>query len=249
MKSRDQIWVEGYVVRDPARRASNFRSERSLDDDLVAGAVVADIRRRHSRDNPNHSRSRCNARRNLSARRSNYRAVRRRGQRGLLRWPVGLSASVSVKDAYVIPAVGQSIGALAVLDLGVKNATLGHLGSRFRGSRVASVSDTRRDSLHQPGWSLLFERARRPERFERHVEILRGVLDKRIPFFGICFGNQLLGRALGFETYKLNTGHRGINQPVLDKKAGRIEITAHNHGFAVNASTDGVIDSPSGFGG
>ena len=80
-----------------------------------------------------------------------------------------------------------------------------------------------------------------------HVELLRGVLDEGLPFFGICFGNQLLGRALGFGTYKLPFGHRGINQPVLDKPTGRVEITAHNHGFAVDAPLEGV-DSPNGYG-
>ncbi len=74
------------------------------------------------------------------------------------------------------------------------------------------------------------------------------MLHDGLPFFGICFGNQLLGRALGFGTYKLPYGHRGINQPVLDKATGRIEITAHNHGFAVDAPLEGVVDSPAGFG-
>jgi hypothetical protein len=74
------------------------------------------------------------------------------------------------------------------------------------------------------------------------------VLDDGLPFFGICFGNQLLGRALGFGTYKLPFGHRGINQPVLDKQTGRVEITAHNHGFAVDAPLEGEIDSPNGYG-
>ena len=73
-------------------------------------------------------------------------------------------------------------------------------------------------------------------------------LDERLPFFGICFGNQLLGRALGLDTYKLPFGHRGINQPVLDKATGRVEITAHNHGFAVDAPVEGVFESPHGYG-
>ncbi len=74
------------------------------------------------------------------------------------------------------------------------------------------------------------------------------MLTRGIPFFGICFGNQLLGRALGFGTYKLPFGHRGINQPVLDRRTGRVEITAHNHGFAVDAPLDGPVESPAGFG-
>jgi carbamoyl-phosphate synthase small subunit len=80
------------------------------------------------------------------------------------------------------------------------------------------------------------------------VALLRGLLVDGLPFFGICFGNQLLGRALGLGTYKLPFGHRGINQPVLDKTTGKVEITAQNHGFAVDAPIDAVIDSPNGYG-
>jgi carbamoyl-phosphate synthase small subunit len=69
------------------------------------------------------------------------------------------------------------------------------------------------------------------------------VLDAEVPLFGICFGNQILGRALGFGTYKLRFGHRGINQPVMDRTTGKVEITAHNHGFAVDAPRDGVADT------
>ncbi|MBZ4296056.1 gamma-glutamyl-gamma-aminobutyrate hydrolase family protein, partial [Mycobacterium tuberculosis] len=76
------------------------------------------------------------------------------------------------------------------------------------------------------------------------VELLREVLDARIPFFGICFGNQLLGRALGFGTYKLTFGHRGINQPVKDLATGTVEITSQNHGFAVDAPVGETVTAP-----
>jgi len=244
-----QIWVEGYVVRDPARRASNFRSERSLDDDLVAGAVVG--------ISGVDTRAITRIIREAGAMRAGIFPLDGRTTEQFVAAVTvaptmagrNLSADVSVKDAYVIPAVGQSIGALAVLDLGVKNATLGHLAARGFEVHVLPQSVTLDEILSINPVGVFYSNGPGdPSASERHVEILRGVLDKRIPFFGICFGNQLLGRALGFETYKLKYGHRGINQPVLDKKTGRIEITAHNHGFAVDASTDGVIDSPSGFG-
>ena len=69
------------------------------------------------------------------------------------------------------------------------------------------------------------------------VATVRELLRRRVPIFGICFGNQILGRAFGFGTYKLGYGHRGINQPVQDRRTGKVEITAHNHGFAVDAPT------------
>jgi carbamoyl-phosphate synthase small subunit len=85
-----------------------------------------------------------------------------------------------------------------------------------------------------------------PASAESEVALLREVLDARIPFFGICFGNQLLGRALGFGTYKLKYGHRGINQPVMDRRTGKVEVTSHNHGFAVDAPVDRDSDTPYG---
>ena len=85
-----------------------------------------------------------------------------------------------------------------------------------------------------------------PATAEREVALLREVLDRGIPFFGICFGNQLLGRALGFGTYKLKYGHRGINQPVMDRTTGKVEVTAHNHGFAVDAPLDEDSDTAYG---
>jgi carbamoyl-phosphate synthase small subunit len=87
-----------------------------------------------------------------------------------------------------------------------------------------------------------------PAAADAQVTELRKVLKSGTPFFGICFGNQLLGRALGFETYKLAFGHRGINQPVLDRTTGKVEVTAHNHGFAVKVDGGPEVGSPAGFG-
>jgi carbamoyl-phosphate synthase small subunit len=83
---------------------------------------------------------------------------------------------------------------------------------------------------------------------DRSVAVVRGILDAQVPLFGICFGNQLLGRALGYGTYKLRFGHRGINQPVMDRTTGKVEVTSHNHGFAVDAPLDGPSESPNGYG-
>ena len=78
------------------------------------------------------------------------------------------------------------------------------------------------------------------------MQLAQEVMRRRIPLFGICFGSQILGRALGFGTYKLDYGHRGINQPVMDKVTGKVEVTSHNHGFAVEAPLDGPFDTPYG---
>jgi carbamoyl-phosphate synthase small subunit len=85
-----------------------------------------------------------------------------------------------------------------------------------------------------------------PAAAARPVALLRELLERRVPVFGICFGNQILGRALGFGTYKLKYGHRGVNQPVQDRLTEKVEVTAHNHGFAVDAPVDRVSETPFG---
>ncbi|MEY4457793.1 MAG: glutamine-hydrolyzing carbamoyl-phosphate synthase small subunit [Actinomycetota bacterium] len=244
-----QIWVAGYIVRDPARVPSNFRSQRSLDDDLVAGGVVG--------ISGIDTRAVTRIIREAGAMRAGIFPLDDRPVSELVdrvrsapeMSGLNLSTQVSVSTSYVIPAQGDSIGALAVLDLGVKQATLNHLAARGFDVHVIPQSASLEDILAINPVAVFYSNGPGdPSASGRHVEILRGVLARKLPFFGICFGNQLLGRALGFDTYKLKYGHRGINQPVVDKATGRIEITAHNHGFAVDAPREGVIESPAGFG-
>jgi len=162
---------------------------------------------------------------------------------------LNLSAEVSVSAAEVTPATGERIGALAVLDLGVKQATIQNLADRGFEVHVLPQDVTIEQLRAIDPVAVFYSNGPGdPAASGDHIELLRAVLDDRLPFFGICFGNQLLGRALGLGTYKLPFGHRGINQPVLDKQTGRVEITAHNHGFAVEAPLEGVFDSPQGYG-
>jgi carbamoyl-phosphate synthase small subunit len=162
-----------------------------------------------------------------------------------------LSAFVSVAATEITPAASgvERLGNLAVLDLGVKQATVDNLAARGFDVHVlphdATIDEVR---AIDPVAVFYSNGPGDPAASDDHVSLLRAVLDERLPFFGICFGNQLLGRALGFGTYKLPFGHRGINQPVLDKATGRVEITAHNHGFAVDAPLEGTVDSPHGYG-
>ncbi len=246
-----RIWVEGFVVRDPARRVSNYRATRSLDDDLESNGVVGisgiDTRAltRRIRESGamragifSGSDAQLGEDEQLAIVRSSAEMTGR-----------NLSAEVSVESARVVPAIGESIGRLAVLDLGIKEATVRHLAERGFEVHVLPQSVTLEQLLAIAPVAVFYSNGPGdPAASAAHVELLQGVLREGLPFFGICFGNQLLGRALGFGTYKLPYGHRGINQPVLDKATGRIEITAHNHGFAVDAPLEGVVDSPAGFG-
>ena len=246
-----RIWVDGFVVRDPARRPSNFRSTRSLDDELVSDGIVsisgvdtraitlilreAGVMRGGIFSGDQVS---LDAADQLQRVRN---VVDMKGQ--------NLSDHVSVQELRVVPALGDPLGRLVVIDLGVKESTLHHLASRGFDVHVLPSSATFEDVMSVTPVALFYSNGPGdPSASDHHVALLQSALSARMPFFGICFGNQLLGRALGFDTYKLKYGHRGINQPVLDKTTGKVEITAQNHGFAVEAPRDGVVDSPAGFG-
>ena len=246
-----QIWVSGFIARDAARMPSNFRSERSLDDELAGQGIVgltgidtraltltlreAGVMRAGIFSGADINRDP----------EEQLTAVREAsGMSG-----ANLSAQVSVTEPRVVPAVGDNLGRLAVIDLGIKESTVHHLAARGFDVHILPEASTYEDIEALSPVAVFYSNGPGdPSASDRHVKILKEVLTQRIPFFGICFGNQLLGRALGFDTYKLKYGHRGINQPVLDKTTGRIEITAQNHGFAVEAPRDKVVDSPSGFG-
>jgi len=246
-----KIWVAGFVVREPSRIVSNFRSQRSLDDDLVAGGIVG-ISGVDTRALTRHLRSAgamragifSGADAQLSAG-EQLDAVRGGAQMA----GQNLSAAVSTPERYTIPAEGERIGSVAVLDLGVKTSTLHFLSERGFDVVVLPQDTTAEDILTLRPSALFYSNGPGdPAASDDHVELLRTVLRAEVPYFGICFGNQLLGRALGYDTYKLPFGHRGINQPVLDRTTGRVEITSHNHGFAVDAPRDAPSDSVQGFG-
>lgn len=246
-----QIWVSGFISRDAARRPSNYRSERSLDDELASQGIVGltgiDTRAltltlREAGVMRGGVFSGTDVDRDPS---DQLEAVRGAEQMS----GVNLSARVSVSEARIVPAVGERLGRLAVIDLGIKESTVHHLAARGFEVHILPEASTYEDIEALAPVAVFYSNGPGdPSASDRHVEILKAVLGQRTPFFGICFGNQLLGRALGFDTYKLKYGHRGINQPVLDKTTGRVEITAQNHGFAVEAPRDEVVDSPAGFG-
>ena len=250
MESR-RIWVAGYVVRDASRVVSNFRAQRSLDNDLQHEGIVG-IQGIDTRAVTRHIRSQGAMRAGIfsgaDAAQSpeEQLAIVTAGEQMAGR---NLSAQVSTTEEYVVPAQGERIGSVAILDLGVKLSTVNYIAARGFDAHVLPQTVTAEQILAMKPSALFFSNGPGdPSASDRHVALLQEVLRAGIPFFGICFGNQLLGRALGFETYKLPFGHRGINQPVLDKTTGRVEITSQNHGFAVDAPVDAVIESPAGFG-
>lgn len=246
-----RIWVAGYIVRDPSRVVSNWRATASLDEILERDGIVG-ISGIDTRSITRHIRSAGSMRGGVFSGEAaqidadeQLRLVREAPQMA----GQNLSAEVSVDVATVTTAMGERVGNLAVLDLGVKQATIDNLAARGFEVHVLPQNVTIDDIRAIDPVAVFYSNGPGdPAASGDHVELLRSVLDDGLPFFGICFGNQLLGRALGLGTYKLPFGHRGINQPVLDKSTGRVEITAHNHGFAVEAPLEGSFDSPHGYG-
>jgi carbamoyl-phosphate synthase small subunit len=249
-----RIWVSGYVVRDPARRASNWRATGELADDLAAQGVVG-ISHVDTRAITRHLRERGAMRVGIF---SGPVLAGPAGPRPVAELldivraapPMSgadLAAEVSTDDAYLVPAAGERRFTVAALDLGIKTMTPRRMAERGIDVHVLPAAAGLDDVLATRPDGVFFSNGPGdPAAATHEVELLQQVLERRIPFFGICFGNQLLGRALGFGTYKLGYGHRGINQPVLDRATGRVEVTAHNHGFAVDAPVDGVSDTPFG---
>ncbi|GAA0960930.1 glutamine-hydrolyzing carbamoyl-phosphate synthase small subunit [Frigoribacterium faeni] len=246
-----RIWVAGYVVRDASRVVSNHRAQGSLDDQLVADGIVG-IRGIDTRAVTRRLREAGSMKggvfsgpdADLDPAEQLALVTAGDDMRGL-----NLSSRVSTVEPYVLPAEGERIGSVAVLDLGVKTSTLRYLAQRGFEVHVLPQATTL-DELRALAPDALFysNGPGDPAASDAQVELLQGALRDGLPYFGICFGNQLFGRALGFGTYKLPFGHRGINQPVLDKTTNRVEITSQNHGFAVDAPIEGVLDSPAGFG-
>jgi carbamoyl-phosphate synthase small subunit len=244
-----KIWVAGFVVRNPSTITSNWRSEKDLEVALVEQGIVGiqgiDTRAltRHLRDR---GAMRVGIFSDLDISREEMVIEVRRTEAMAGAY---LSADVSTPQPYIVPAVGQKRFTVAAIDLGIKGATPRALAARGVEVHVLPFNSTAEEIIAlKPDGVFLSNGPGDPATMDEVVDLVRSILLEEIPIFGICFGHQILGRALGFDSYKLQFGHRGINQPVLDKKTGKVEITAHNHGFAIKAPTDGIFNTVFGSG-
>lgn len=242
----DRIWVAGYVVREPARRPSSWRSRRGLDEELDREGVVG-ISGVDTRALTRHLRERGAMRVGISTVEPSAAALLGRVLASPPMEGADLVGDVTTREPYVVRAAGERRFTVAALDLGIKAMTPKRMAERGIETHVLPASSTLDDVLAvEPDGLFLSNGPGDPATADHAVDVLRGALERRLPFFGICFGNQVFGRALGFGTYKLGYGHRGINQPVRDRSTGRVEVTAHNHGFAVDAPLDGATETPFG---
>ena len=247
----EKIWVSGFVVRNPSPTSSNWRSEKSLEQELIDSDVVG-IQGVDTRAITRHLRDRgamkvgIFSNTELTKEEMVVRVRKTAPMSGAF-----LAADVTTKQPYIInpPKGVVTKFKVAAIDLGIKAATpkaMAKLGIQVHILPLTTTLDQIK-ALNVDG-VFLSNGPGDPAAMVEVVELVRSVLLEEIPFFGICFGHQILGRALGFETYKLPFGHRGINQPVIDLTTGKVEITAHNHGFAVAAPKDSEFKTVYGSG-
>jgi carbamoyl-phosphate synthase small subunit len=251
-----RIQVAGYVVRDPSRVASNWRSLRSLDDALesqgvvgVAGidtrALVRHLRERGAMKAGVFSGAALNASGGAALAPDAELVERVRSGPAML--GADLYGAVTTPREYVVPADGEARFRVAALDVGIKSNTPRMFAARGVETHVlpAHTPIERIEELAPDGF-FLANGPGDPATADVPVALTRQVLERRIPLFGICFGNQILGRALDRGTYKLRYGHRGINIPVVEHATGKVSITAQNHGFAVEGEAGERFDTPFG---
>ncbi|MDH3014325.1 MULTISPECIES: glutamine-hydrolyzing carbamoyl-phosphate synthase small subunit [Gordonia] len=243
-----KIWVAGYAVRNPTRRVSNWRATTSLEDELVKQGIVGiggiDTRTvvRILRD---HGSMKAGIFSGPALADTDELVGRVRNQPDMK--GAKLADEVTTTDGYIVEPVGQHRFTVAAIDLGIKTNTPRMFAERDVRTHVLpanvaldAIADLKPDGVflsNGPG---------DPATADDVVELTRGVLGRDLPLFGICFGNQILGRALGRSTYKMKFGHRGINIPVVDHATGKVSITSQNHGFALEGEAGEEFDSDFG---
>lgn len=236
-----KIWVAGFVARNPSPRTSNWRSDQSLESALIDAGIVG-IQGVDTRAITRHLRDRGSMRVGIFSGEERPREEMVLKVREMPSMSGAFLASdVSTPVKYVVPTPVDVVKkfTVAAIDLGIKSATPRHMSERGMEVHVFPLSATKEEiESISPDGIFLSNGPGDPSTMDEMVTLVREYLSESVPVFGICFGHQILGRALGFTTYKLPFGHRGINQPVKNLRDGTVEITAHNHGFAVNAPVD-----------
>lgn len=246
----DKIWVAGYAVRDPSPRASNWRATGTLEDELVRQGIVG-IAGIDTRAVVRHLRSAGSMKAGVFSGESladtDELVQRVRSQPSML--GADLAGEVSTDTRYVLEPFGAQRFTVAAVDLGIKTNTPRNFARRGVRTHVLPSATTFDEIADlKPDGVFLSNGPGDPATADHIVGVTRQVLEAGIPLFGICFGNQILGRALGRSTYKMTFGHRGINIPVMDHATGRVAVTAQNHGFALEGEAGEEFDTPFGRG-
>ncbi|WP_342319810.1 glutamine-hydrolyzing carbamoyl-phosphate synthase small subunit [Corynebacterium mayonis] len=245
----NRIWVAGLVIRDLSKRVSNWRAKRSLEDEMktqdITGILGVDTRSvvRHLR---NHGSIPAGIFTGDAARGDVDKLVAKVNEQQSMAG-ANLAAEVSTLEPYIIEAVGEKKYTVVAYDMGIKTATPKHFARRGIETIVVPANTAfEKIAAYNPDGVFISNGPGDPATADEMVAITRQIIAAKVPLFGICFGNQILGRAFGMQTYKLKFGHRGVNVPVKNHLTGKIDITSQNHGFALRAKANERFDTDFG---
>src|ERR1044071_812147 len=230
-------WVQGVVCREASWITAGGRAEESLESYLKRWNIVA-IEGIDTRALVRHIRDKGAMRACLSTIDLDEKSLVEKARQSPPMENRELASKVTTHEPYDFPAAGEERFHIVCYDFGVKRNSLRELAQLGGGTTVVPASTSASDVLAlKPDGIFLSNGPGDPASMNKEVAEISELLKAQVPTFGICFGHQLLGRAFGGETFKLVFGHRGGNQPVKELAHPNVEITSHNHGFAVSAES------------
>jgi carbamoyl-phosphate synthase small subunit len=230
-------WVEGFVVREASRIASNWRSQETLDSYLKRYKIVG-IERLDTRALVRHIRDKGAMRAVISTLDADEASLLEKVKASPSMKNRELASSVTIDETYDFPAAAEEKFHVVCYDFGVKTNSLREF-SKYgcRLTIVPAETPALEVLAMKPDGIFLSNGPGDPASMQKVVAEIKTLAESSVPVFGICLGHQILGQVFGGETYKLKFGHRGGNQPIKDLSTGKVEITSHNHGFAVDAAS------------
>lgn len=227
-------WVEGFVVKEASRIRSNWRSTQSLDEYLAEHDIVG-IEHIDTRALVRHIRDKGAMRAGISSVESDPKALLTRVLASPDMKNRELATTVTVEETFDYPAMDETKFHVVAYDFGVKTNSLREFAKYGCKITVVPAGASAEEVLAlKPDGIFLSNGPGDPASMKAVVDEIKKLTESEVPMFGICLGHQILGQVFGGETFKMKFGHRGGNQPIKDLTTGKVEITSHNHGFAVD---------------
>lgn len=232
-----QPWVEGFVVKEASRISSNWRAEETLDSYLKRHKIVG-IEHIDTRALVRHIRDKGAMRAVISTTDLDEKSLLEKVNQSPEMQNRELASAVTIEESFDYPAEKEEKFHVVAYDFGVKTNSLREFAKFGCKITVVPESTSAQEILDlKPDGIFLSNGPGDPASMKTVVAEIQKLTASNVPMFGICLGHQILGQVFGGKTYKLKFGHRGGNQPIKNLETGKVEITSHNHGFAVEAKS------------